>query len=55
MEKDERGMTEKEWDKKLKIDKCIECGLCSYVCPSRIELTEKVGKAKDLYFKMSRK
>jgi electron transport complex protein RnfC len=41
--------------KDLCVNKCVQCGLCSYVCPSRIELTEKVGKAKDLYFKMSRK
>ncbi len=41
--------------KALNVTKCVQCGLCSYVCPSRIELTEKVGKAKDLYFKMSRK
>ena len=41
--------------KDLCVTKCVQCGLCSYICPSRIELTEKVGKAKDLYFKMSRK
>lgn len=31
---------------KLHADLCMECGLCSYTCPSRIELTEAVGKAK---------
>ncbi len=25
---------------------CIECGLCSYVCPSKIEVTENVRRAK---------
>ena len=25
---------------------CIECGLCTYVCPSRIDVTENVRKAK---------
>lgn len=39
----------------LCVTKCVQCGLCSYVCPSRIDVTEKVGKAKELYFKMSRK
>ena len=41
--------------KDLCVTKCVQCGLCSYVCPSRIELTEKVCKAKELYFKMSRR
>jgi len=27
-------------------DYCMECGLCSYICPSRIELTDSVSKAK---------
>ena len=35
----------------LKPNKCIQCGLCSYVCPSRIELTDAVGKAKALVLK----
>ncbi|MDY0063524.1 MAG: RnfABCDGE type electron transport complex subunit C [Bacilli bacterium] len=35
----------------LKADKCIQCGLCSYVCPSRIELTEATTKAKALVLK----
>ena len=26
--------------------KCIQCGLCSYVCPSRVEITDAVVKAK---------
>jgi electron transport complex protein RnfC len=26
--------------------KCVECGLCSYVCPSKIEVTEAVRKSK---------
>ena len=25
---------------------CIECGLCTYVCPSHINVTENVRKAK---------
>ena len=28
------------------------CGMCSYVCPSKIELTDAIRKAK-LYFKLS--
>ena len=35
----------------LKPQKCIQCGLCSYVCPSRIDLTEAVGKAKAFVLK----
>ncbi len=34
--------------KKLKIFNCIECGLCSYVCTSKIHLTEYMRKAKKL-------
>jgi len=30
----------------LKIDKCIECGLCSYVCPSKIEVREILKNIK---------
>ena len=30
----------------LDVNKCIECGLCSYICPSKIPLTEEIRKAK---------
>ena len=26
---------------------CIECGLCSYICPSKIEVREFVKAAKE--------
>jgi Na+-translocating ferredoxin:NAD+ oxidoreductase RnfC subunit len=29
-----------------RIDLCVECGLCSYVCPSKIELLEQFLAAK---------
>ena len=32
--------------KKLKIDKCIGCGLCSYICPAKIEVREILNKIK---------
>ena len=35
----------------LNANKCVQCGLCSYVCPSRIEMTDYVGKAKDMLMK----
>ena len=31
----------------LKADECIECGLCSYICPSKIEVREFVKAAKE--------
>lgn len=31
---------------KLSADQCIECGLCTYICPSRIDVTEGVRRAK---------
>ena len=34
---------------KLNIMSCVECGMCSYVCPSHIEVTESVKKAKMIY------
>ncbi|MCR5740978.1 MAG: RnfABCDGE type electron transport complex subunit C [Gammaproteobacteria bacterium] len=34
--------------KELEVSKCIQCGLCSYVCPSRIDLTSQVIMAKGL-------
>lgn len=39
-DKDKKAMQE------LCAFKCMQCGLCSYICPSKIELTEAVGKAK---------
>ena len=33
---------------KLRADLCIECGMCSYICPSRIDVTEKVKRAKKI-------
>ena len=41
--------------KELGAMKCIHCGLCSFVCPSRIDLTFQVGKAKDLVRKLGAK
>ncbi|MFA6624832.1 MAG: 4Fe-4S dicluster domain-containing protein, partial [Bacilli bacterium] len=35
----------------LDADKCVGCGLCSYVCPSRIDVTQNVLKAKALVIK----
>jgi Na+-translocating ferredoxin:NAD+ oxidoreductase RnfC subunit len=31
-----------------RVDLCVECGLCSYVCPSKIELRKQFIEAKDL-------
>lgn len=38
----------KDWDRLIKLDAdaCISCGLCSWVCPSKIELTHKLSSAK---------
>ena len=32
--------------KKLEVGRCIECGLCTYTCPSKIDVTEFMRKAK---------
>ena len=32
--------------------KCVECGMCSYMCPSKIELTDAIKKAK-LYLRLN--
>ena len=29
-----------------RIDLCVECGLCSFVCPSKIELRQQFIEAK---------
>lgn len=44
MELWERG--EKEEFLKFGGNKCIECGLCSYVCPSKVEVANKIVTAK---------
>ena len=31
---------------KLNAKSCVECGMCSYVCPSHIDVTENMRKAK---------
>lgn len=31
---------------KLRVTDCIECGLCSFVCPSKIAVTENMRRAK---------
>ena len=31
----------------LNTTRCIGCGLCSYVCPSRVEISDFVYSAKD--------
>ena len=33
---------------KLHVMDCIECGLCSYICPSKIDVTENVRRAKNV-------
>ena len=32
--------------KELHAERCCGCGLCSYICPSRIEVSQNVMKAK---------
>ena len=41
-----------EMVKELEVNKCIQCGLCSYVCPSRIDLTTSIQMAKELVRRM---
>lgn len=31
---------------KLNVERCVECGMCTYICPSKIEVTDMVVKAK---------
>lgn len=31
----------------LRVDLCVRCGLCSYVCPSKIELAGEFITAQD--------
>ena len=38
---------------KLNARVCAQCGLCSYVCPSRIDIAEYVGKAREVARKAS--
>ncbi len=39
---------------KLKATDCIECGVCSYVCPSNRHLTENIKKAKQGVIKQNK-
>jgi len=31
-----------------RVDLCVECGLCSYVCPSKIDLRAQFTEAREL-------
>ncbi|MEG1526278.1 MAG: RnfABCDGE type electron transport complex subunit C [Erysipelotrichaceae bacterium] len=37
---------DKDMMKRLCADECMECGLCTYVCPSYLDVTENVRKVK---------
>ncbi|MCL1935134.1 MAG: RnfABCDGE type electron transport complex subunit C [Defluviitaleaceae bacterium] len=38
--------------RELSAFKCTSCGVCSYVCPSKIDVTEGVSKARDFYLSL---
>jgi len=40
--------------KKLRVDLCMECGSCSYICPARRNLTERNKLAKELLQKLEK-
>ena len=31
---------------KLEALRCVECGMCTYICPSKIEVTDNMARAK---------
>jgi len=37
---------ELEQAQRLRTDLCAECGLCSYICPSKIDLYDELVRAK---------
>ena len=39
---------------KLSVMDCIECGMCTYVCPSKIDVTENVRKGKRFIMQAAR-
>ena len=41
-----KNITNEDMLKKLHPEKCVECGLCSYICPSKIGLRDAVKIAK---------
>ncbi len=32
---------------RMRIDLCLECGLCSYVCPAKLELREQFIETRE--------
>ena len=38
---------ELEEAERLRTDLCVKCGLCSYVCPSKIELRKQLVEAQE--------
>ena len=34
--------------KDYQVNRCIECGLCSFVCPSKINVRDYVRRAKEI-------
>ena len=43
---DQEFTDEEKLLEKLEVERCIECGMCTYICPSKIEVTDMVGKGK---------
>ena len=41
-----KNINNKNYLEKIGIDRCIECGLCSYICPAHINLKDCIDKAK---------
>lgn len=41
-----KNINKENYLNKLNIDKCIDCSLCSYICPSNINLKDYIDKAK---------
>ena len=41
-----KNLDNKDKLKELQVEKCVECGLCSYICPSKIGLRDAVILAK---------
>lgn len=45
--KDAEKAQDVEMLKKLRADTCVSCGLCSYICPSRIQVSDYTTKGKN--------
>jgi predicted aldo/keto reductase-like oxidoreductase len=51
MDSAREAFKEKQWEDGLRLDKCIECGICSSRCPNALPLKKILADAREVMYK----